>query len=70
MNHQHVIDFFPNSKNPTLEQINHFGVFLKQIWECKLKSDFPERDIAVEYLQGENFENDIYDFELVIYHNR
>jgi hypothetical protein len=42
MNHLHIADLFPNSKfKPTKEVIRYLGMVLKEMWSCKLATDFP-----------------------------
>jgi len=72
MNHRHIVDYFPNSPKPqpTKEQMVYFGNYLKELWDCKLKRDFPERNIVVEFFEGEDVVDDVYDFEILFYQNR
>ena len=39
---------FPNTNQPTGEQVIYLAELLKQIWECKLQRDFPARKFTVE----------------------
>ncbi len=50
MNHCHIADLFPNS-DPTTEQVIYLGRLLKEIWQTKLKRDFPSRNIIVEFYE-------------------
>ena len=52
MNHHHISDFFPNQE-PTTDQIIYFGRLLKEIWQVKLKHDFPTRNVIVEFNEKE-----------------
>lgn len=52
MNHRHISDYFPNQK-PTTDQLIYFGRLLKEIWEAKLRHDFPTRNVIVEFYEKE-----------------
>jgi hypothetical protein len=52
MNHYHISDIFPNQE-PTTDQIIYFGRLLKEIWQAKLKCDFPSRNVIVEFYEKE-----------------
>jgi hypothetical protein len=50
MNHRHIIDLFSGeSPEVSKEMIICFGRLLREIWQCKLRRDFPNRDISVSF---------------------
>jgi len=50
MNHRHILDLFPNTKQePTRELILGVGRLLKDIWQTKLDQDFPKRKITISF---------------------
>jgi hypothetical protein len=50
MNHEHILDLFPNNQ-PTEKQVIYLGRLLKDMWQTKLKRDFPARQISVEFYE-------------------
>jgi len=50
MNHQHISDYFPQHE-PTKDQVIYLGRLLKEIWQTKLKRDFPSRNVIVEFYE-------------------
>jgi hypothetical protein len=50
MNHEHLSDLFPNNE-PTERQVIYLGRLLKDIWQTKLKRDFPAQQISVEFYE-------------------
>jgi hypothetical protein len=48
VNHLHLYDLFPNTNEPTGEQVIYLAELLKQIWGCKLQHDFPARKFTVD----------------------
>jgi hypothetical protein len=63
MNHLHLRDLFPNTNEATNEQVSYLAEILKQMWECKLRHDFPDRKIVV-LLTGD------YDLQITFYQPR
>jgi hypothetical protein len=50
MNHRHIRDLVAQQHaEPTREQLVQLGRFLKQMWESKLRRDFPDRVIVVSF---------------------
>lgn len=50
MNHVHITDFFFSApEEPTNEQIDYFGALLKDMWSLKLRRDFPDLEVQVEF---------------------
>jgi hypothetical protein len=48
MNHVHIADIHCNVQ-PTEAQLRYFGCILKDIWEMKLRYDFPKSRFRVEF---------------------
>src|SRR5437763_699074 len=46
INHLHIIDMFPNAE-ATKVQVQWLGERLRDMWDAKLKRDFPDRKVAV-----------------------
>lgn len=67
MNHRHIPDYFPN-QNPTNEQVIYFGRLLKEIWQTKLRQDFPTRNVLVEFYEQDC--NCIMDYEITFFQPR
>jgi hypothetical protein len=67
MNHCHISDYFPNQQ-PTKDQIIYFGRLLKEIWQVKLKNDFPARNIQVEFYEQDSDSLD--DYEITVFQPR
>jgi hypothetical protein len=69
MNHRHILYLFcgDDSKVPR-ELVIYLGRVLRDIWTCKLKRDFPDRDIAVSFPE-EHYE-DILNYQITIYHKK
>lgn len=50
INHLHMSDLHRNDEAPATElQLRRLGRVLKQIYETKLKADFPERTFVVSF---------------------
>jgi len=50
VNHLHIADVHSFGRpDANRERLVHLGRVLKQIYECKLRLQFPERDIVVEF---------------------
>lgn len=69
MNHWHIIDLFSMDKpKPTKDQITFLGRTLKEIWEAKLKRDFPNRNIVVVFNEDDCVE--LIDYSITFYHDQ
>lgn len=68
MNHQHILDLFPNEKvQPSRDVLVYLGNLLKSMWSAKLAKDFPEREIVVDF--SEEPHEDLLDYQITFYHN-
>ena len=57
INHLHIRDIqYYECPGSTPELLSYLGKVLKEIYECKLKRDFPDRQLVVELTEG-NFED-------------
>ncbi|HUK46455.1 MAG TPA: hypothetical protein VLW06_02640 [Terriglobales bacterium] len=53
MNHEHILDIFSNASiKPSQSMVLYVGRLLKDIWDAKLKRDFPARRITVSFPEG------------------
>ena len=74
INHRHILDIFPSSVfpdsdfKPTKEIVIHMGRLLKDMWQCKLQRDFPERRIKVEFAGDDPV--DLLDYVITVFHER
>jgi hypothetical protein len=69
MNHRHITDMFINSEiEPTKEIIMHLGRLLKDMWQCRLQRDFPERCIKVELFDDGN--DDLAQYQITVFQVR
>lgn len=69
VNHIHILDFFPNVKEPpSKEQVRHLGLKLRDMWEAKVKRDFPNRDIIVHFLDSDT--DDLVDYQVTVFQRR
>jgi hypothetical protein len=67
MNHRHILDIFCNSEvNPTKDIVLHLGRLLKDMWQCKLQRDFPERNMMVEFYDDDS--DDLLDYQITFFH--
>jgi len=67
MNHRHILDLFSSDElNVPRERVLYLGRRLRDMWACKLKRDFPDREIVVSF-PDEEYEN-LLDYEVTIYH--
>jgi len=65
-NHLHIRDLqYWNCPDATPERLVYLGRVLKEIYECKLRRDFPERTFKVEFYEGDA--DDLDGFELTFY---
>lgn len=66
MNHLHILDLFPNVEtDPSGKQVVHLGRKLKEIWEAKLRLDFPDYNIVVSFPEEEY--DDLLDYEITFF---
>jgi hypothetical protein len=50
MNHVHIAEMFSASdKRPTPQQLQWLGERLRDMWDAKLKRDFPEKNVKVSF---------------------
>ena len=69
MNHQHILDLFCGPElPPTRVQVIYLGRLLKDIWEVKLKHDFPERVFEVFF--SEEPSDDLLDYQVTFFQPR
>jgi hypothetical protein len=69
MNHRHILDIFLNSEmQPTKEIVRQIGRVLKDMWTCKLKRDFPERNVCVEFYDDDS--DKLLDYEITVFQER
>jgi hypothetical protein len=69
MNHRHILDLFSSDESEVpRELVLYLGRLLRDMWACKLKRDFPERDIVVSF-PDEHYD-DLITYEITIYHKK
>jgi hypothetical protein len=69
MNHRHILDLFCGPElRPSREQVVYIGRLLKDMWEAKLKCDFPARRFVVSFPE-EPCEG-LLDYEITFYQER
>lgn len=69
MNHRHIVDVFRNSDfAPTKDIVLHVGWLLKEMWSTKLKRDFPDRPIKVEFYGTDS--DDLLACQITVYQER
>lgn len=69
VNHVHILDMFPNVEDPpSREQIRFVGRKLSEMWEAKLKRDFPDSSITVSFCEEDS--DDLLDYVLTFYQER
>ena len=67
MNHRHILDFLPKAvESPTHSLVVLFGQLLRDVWDAKLRRDFPERKFCVRFPSDEC--RDLTDYEITFYH--
>jgi hypothetical protein len=65
-NHLHLRDIqYWGCPGATPERLSYLGGVLKEIYECKLKRDFPDKSFVVEFTEGD--EGDLDGFMLTFY---
>jgi hypothetical protein len=68
VSHIHIVDLHhAYSEDVTHDRLIFLGNKLKEIYECKLESDFPERNILVVF--DDSPQEDITDYILYIFHD-
>ena len=66
MNHRHVLDLFPsNYANVSKDQIVYLGRLLREMWETKLRRDFPQRTFVVSF--AEDSAEDLLGYEVTFF---
>lgn len=69
MNHRHVTDLFLNDpEEATQEQVEFLGSVLREMWEAKLRRDFPHLSVQVDFHWQDREASD--DAQLYVYLNR
>lgn len=69
LNHLHIIDLhYVGCPDASRERIVYLGNLLKKIYECKLKAQFPKREIVVEF--DDSHKEDIREYQLSFYQRR
>ena len=69
LNHRQILDLFWNSEfKPTREAVLYLGRLLWDMWSCKLKRDFPAREIIVSF--DEEFSEDLAEYEITFFQKR
>jgi hypothetical protein len=69
MNHKHIADIhYCGCPDATHERLIHLGRVLQQIYECKIRCQFPERDIVVEF--DDSPQEDLISYQLTFYQRR
>lgn len=64
MNHLHIADIHSNDQeSATEDKIRYLGNTLKEIYEYKLRSQFPDRPCTVEFQESED-RNNLVEFQL------
>lgn len=68
INHTHILDLFTSDKQDdiTLDQIKYLGHILKEVYETKLKVQFPDRKFVVQFNGDEDCESLIH-YEVAFY---
>lgn len=69
INHEHLLDFFGNPDLPANEkQLDFLGQRLIDMWSCKLKRDFPNKEILFQYIKGTA--DNLMDYQITFYQKR
>jgi hypothetical protein len=53
VNHLHILDIHHGCIYATAERLSYVGSVLKEIYECKLRRDFPGKKFKVEFTEGD-----------------
>lgn len=67
MNHQHVLHLFATDL-PTRELVLYVGRLMKEVWQVKLKNDFPDRNVKVYFPDEDDLE--LLDYEITFFQER
>jgi hypothetical protein len=69
MSHLHIADLLVNSNfKATREVVRHIGRLLKDMWSCKLRRDFPERQVTVEFHDDDS--DDLLSYQITFFQER
>ena len=69
MNHRHILDVLPQAvEEPTRDLVLTVGWLLRDVWEAKLRRDFPERAFTVRF--PEDYSEDLLDYEVTFWQPR
>jgi hypothetical protein len=69
MNHVHILDIFPNPLvKPSRQMVLYVGKLLKDVWQAKLKRDFPDRRIIVSF--PDDYSEDLLEYEVTFFQER
>jgi hypothetical protein len=69
VNHQHIVDIFPNVQSDLTEDvILYIGRLLKQTWAAKLKQDFPSKNFSISFPEDDI--TDLTDYEITFFEDR
>jgi hypothetical protein len=70
INHRHIKEIWGNPDlSATVEQLTHLGNLLKEMWQCKLKENFPNRKMIVHFYKG-GTHADLLDFQITFWSER
>ncbi|MFD3166536.1 hypothetical protein [Herpetosiphon sp. NSE202] len=65
MNHTHITDLFDTE---SVAQIRYLGQRLQEMWHAKLRSEFPDRLITVEFHEPED--ESLMDYQITVFQPR
>lgn len=69
MNHRHIVDLFSEEESVVgRELVMHLGRTIQDMWSCKLKRDFPDRQITVSF--PSDYYEDLTDYEVTFFHDK
>ena len=69
VNHQHIVDLFPNSAfSPSKDIVLYVGALLSDMWTCKLNREYPERRFEVRRPDGDAVE--LVDYKITFFQRR
>ncbi len=67
MNHLHVLHLFA-TELPTRELVLYVGRLMKEIWQAKVRHDFPNRSVTVFFPEEDDLELD--EYEITVFQER
>jgi hypothetical protein len=70
LNHLHLDDLFPNASARTMKQKIYLAKLIKEMWESKLKRDFPELEFEVILIDCEASGDDWKDCQITVVQKR